>query len=357
MRPGFLLRREWCGARALRRGLAALPLALVAALATSVSAADRMLIVSWDGVARRVVRELVDWQPGSESPRACPSQRFPATMPERCGENWTCLPNLCRFQILDSWSSDGKPLTKPQHAQMLSGYGAATTGVARNNGSASMPEGYTIYERLKAARGAGIKTIHIAGRKYVSMGVVGQARKNGAIDVNARRGGPDLRTGANTTQRALPLIAQYAGGPFFFFLHYKEPDVTAHLSSVDSLVYREAVILVDKQLGIVLDALDKAGAMPGTAVLVTTDHGFTGRFHVSREKTNVETWIAALNIDLRTDRAVKLLDVTPTVLDYFGVPADQLDPPLEGSSLLHPVDTPVTTVTSTTTATTTTTTP
>ena len=303
-------------------------------------------MVSWDGAARRVVRELLAWQPGSEEPKTCPADRFPATMPQRCGDNWTCLPNLCRFEVLDSWDSTGKPLTRPQHAQMLSGYGPDTTGVERNNGASSMPEGYTVYERLKAARGASIKTVHIAGLKYVSRGVTVKAERNGSIDVFARRGGPDNRTGANTTRRALPILQSVVDEPFFAFIHYKEADVTAHLQSVDSLAYREALILIDRELGVLLAALDALGAMPHTSVIVTTDHGFTGRFHVSREVTNTDTWIASLNLDLRNDGYAKLLDVTPTIYDFFGLDVDAIQPPLEGRSLLPSLGGPWTTTTS-----------
>jgi hypothetical protein len=277
-------------------------------------------------------------------------------MPERCGEYWSCLPNLCRFQVIDSWDSEGKPLTKPQHAQMLTGYSPKTTGVYRNSGAASVPEGYTIYERLKAARGPELKTIHIAGRKYVGMGVTGKAERNGAIDENARRGGPDNRTGVNTTERALPLIEKYAGGPFFFFVHYKEADVTAHLSSVDSAAYREALIHVDRELGVLLAALDANHAMPETSVIVTSDHGFTGRFHVSRDTTNLETFIAALNMDLDSARSAKLLDVTPTIFDYFGVATGNFSPRLEGRSLLPRLGGTTTTTTTSSTASTTVTT-
>lgn len=300
----------------------------------SAPAADKLMLVSWDGAARSVVRELLYRQPADDAPQPCPAQRFAAVMPQRCGEYWSCLPNLCRFQILDSWDSEGKPLTKPQHAQMLTGYSPRTTGVFRNNGAAGVPAGYTIYERLKAARGAELKTVHIAGRKYVGMGVTGKAERSGAIDTNARRGGPDSRTGVNTTARLLPLIGEYAAGPFFIFVHYKEADVTAHLNGAGSRAYREALIAIDRELGVLLAVLDAHGAMPETSVIVTTDHGFSGRFHVSRESSNVETFIAALNLDLRTDVPAKLLDVAPTVLDYFGVGLDALDPPLEGRSLL-----------------------
>lgn len=330
--------------------------AIVLATSTAAGAAEKMLMVSWDGVARNVLKELLQRQPASEAPRACPSQRWPATMPVLCGEYWSCLPNLCRFQVIDSWDSSGKPLTKPQHAQMLTGYGPATTGVFRNNGAAHVPEGFTVYERIKATHGQDLKTIHVAGRKYVSMGVVGRAKRNGSIDVNSRRGGPDKRTGRNTTARVLPLIEQYASEPFFMFVHYKEPDVEAHMNSADSAVYREAIILVDLQLGLLLDALDSAGAMPETSVLVTTDHGFVGRFHVSRDEDNTATWVAALNMELRTDREAKLLDVAPTILDYYGVKTAAMDPPLEGRSLLQPLGGVTTTTSTMTTAPATTTT-
>jgi hypothetical protein len=334
-----------------RRSKAIFLAAMLASLTstTGAHAADKLLLVSWDGAARHVVRELVHYQPAHEEPRECPAERFAPVMPQACGEYWSCLPNLCRFEIIDSWDSEGKPLTKPQHAQMLTGYSPRTTGVFRNSSAASVPEGYTIYERLKAGHGGELKTIHIAGRKYVGMGVTRKAERAGAIDENARRGGPDKRTGVNTTARALPLLQKYAGGPFFFFVHYKEADVTAHLRSVDSASYREALIQIDRELGVLIAALDENHAMPETAVIVTSDHGFTGRFHVSREESNLETFVAALNLDLVRGRNAKLLDITPTILDYFGVPTEGLSPPLEGRSLLLGAGGATTTTTSTTT--------
>jgi hypothetical protein len=329
---------------------------LLLCAAGSARAADKLMLVSWDGASRDVVRELMFYRRASENPRACPAQRFAPVMPQRCGDYWSCLPNLCRFQVIDSWDSEGKPLTKPQHAQMLTGYSPKTTGVFRNNGAASVPEGYTIYERLKAGRGPELKTIHIAGRKYVGMGVTSKAERSGAIDENARRGGPDNRTGVNTTERALPLIEKYAGGPFFFFVHYKEADVTAHLSSVDSAAYREALIQVDRELGVLLAALEANHAMPATSVIVTSDHGFTGRFHVSRDQTNLDTFIAALNLELDGGQTAKLLDVTPTILDYFGVASEDLQPSLEGRSLLPRLGGSTTTTTSSTAVSTTVTT-
>ena len=334
--------------RSLRIVVAAL--AMTAAVASSADAAERFLLVSWDGAARGAIEKLREWQQLDETPLTCPSQRFPAVMPTRCGDHWSCLPTLCKFELFNSWDSEGKPLTRPQHAQMLSGYSPVTTGVSRNNGSESMPAGYTIYERLKASLGPRLKTVHVAGRKYVSRGVTGIAARNGAIDFLGNRGGPDHRTGTNTTKRALPLLRSVIDGPFFAFVHYKEADVTAHLNSANSPSYLETLIMIDNELGVLIAELEKAGAMPETSVLVTTDHGFTGRFHVARNDSNVDTWIATLNLTLRKDGYAKLLDVTPTILDYFGVSLDSITPRLEGRSLLPPGSSPSETTTTSSTA-------
>ena len=61
-----------------------------------------------------------------------------------------------------------------------------------------------------------------------------------------------------------------------------------------------------------------------------------------------------LNLDLRSNGYAKLLDVTPTIFDFFGVPVDDFDPPLEGRSLLLPLGTSSSTTTSLATVSTTT---
>jgi hypothetical protein len=311
----------------------------IAGFASSARAVtDRVLLVSWDGVGRDVVEELLHWQPLGDDPVACPAKRRPATMPVQCGEELTCLPNLCRFQFLNSWDSEGKPLTRPQHAQMLSGYGPVTTGVDRNAGSSTMPPGYTVYERLDAFFGPGHMNGHIAGRKYVSRGIVRWADQDETLDVNLRRGGPDGRTGVNTTKRALPVIADFADDRFFLFVHYKEADVTGHRAGTRKANYRETVISIDQQLGALMQGLEDAGIRDSTQVLVTTDHGFDGRFHVGRHGSIVETWIAADPWVLVDNGYAKLLDVSPTIYDLFGVPTDEFVPPLEGVSLLAPAE-------------------
>ena len=141
-----------------------------------------------------------------------------------------------------------------------------------------------------------------------------------------------VRTDPVGTERFAPLLQEVAAGPFFAFVHYKEADVTGHESGAESAAYRESIISLDEQLQGLLDVLSFAGVLDDTSVLLTTDHGFSGIFHLSRDPENTDTWIAALNFALRDDGSVKLLDVTPTVLEYFEIETGAVEPPLEGAS-------------------------
>lgn len=311
-----------------------LVLAMVAcAFATPGFAGDRVVLVSWDGIRRDTLQELLEWQQPGEAPVACPSARHPAVMPTECNGYLTCLPTLCNFQIIDSTIVEGKPLTRPQHAQMLSGYGPAETGEITNAGTQGLPPGFTVYERIAAARPE-VFTAHIAGRKFVGMGIIRWAVRSGALELDMRRGGRDNYTGINTTKRVIEALDAIGDSPFFLFVHYKAADVLAHSVGDGSRQYREAIIQNDVQLGAVLQLLVNRELLPSTEVYVTTDHGFHGIFHVNDEDPAiVDTWFASLRHDLTLVHS-SILDVTPTVLTALGIPTDGIAPPYRGRSLL-----------------------
>jgi len=300
-------------------------------------AADRVVLVSWDGVRRDVLFDLLHWQSSDEMPRLCPHANREATVPVACGDWLTCLPILCGFQVIESNDVEGKPLTKTQHAQMLTGYGPQETGEIFNAGSARVPPGMTIYEHIALARPE-IATVHLAGRKYVGRSIVGYAYDGGAVDLMLRRGNYDhpRYTGANTTERVVEGLEFLGGWPsFFYFIHYKTADEVGHVSSDKSETYREAIIANDEQLGRLLDLFYQRGVLDGTKFFVTTDHGFAGNVHINLENASVaQTWFASSDFDLDGSPAT-ILDVTPTVLDAFGIDASQFTPPYRGRSLLQ----------------------
>jgi len=312
--------------------VAALAVSTVVGVATA-HAGDRVVLVSWDGVRRDVLEELLHWQPVDAVPMACPSARHPIVMPVSCGEYLTCLPNLCEYQMINSNCIEGKPLTRPQHAQMLTGYGPLETGDITNAGKRAVPPGMTIYERIDSYRDD-VTTIHIAGRKFVGRGIIKYAKKGGALDLDARRGGRDQYTGRNTTRRFVQKMEDFIGGPYFLFIHYKAPDVIAHRTSHNSIQYREAIVQTDLQLGALQAIIESHGSLDETEVFVTTDHGFDGIFHVNAGSSYIsETWLASKSHNLVDIEGI-VLDVTPTILEELGIPLADIDPPFRGRSLL-----------------------
>lgn len=324
--------------RSLSTLLRSVPAALLlaGAMASQAAAADRVVLVSWDGVRRDVLHELLEYQPIAEAPKACPSNDGMPKMPVACGEHWTCLPTLCSYQVIDSMDVAGKGLTRPQHAQMLTGYGPEEIGDITNSGRAGVPEGMTVYEHLAADR-PDVATVHLAGLKFIGEGVISHAVDSGAISLLLKRGARDRYTGSNTTEQVEVGLDYLDSWPtFFFFIHYKAPDVVAHRAGDRSRSYRQAIINSDVQLGAVMQMLSDRGLLAGTKIYVTTDHGFDGIFHINRDTPSVaETWMASLTHDLQPGPAT-IQDVTPTVLDAFGVDTSAMRPPYRGvSKLVH----------------------
>ncbi len=305
--------------------------------APNVSESGRSLIlISWDGVRRDTLRSLVDWQPIGESPRPCPHATFPEMMPVPCGEYLTCMPTLCRFQIIDSVTVGPKTLTRPQHAQMLSGYTDEITGIRTNAGTSRLPPGTSIYERIAELVGPDIALAHVAMPKYVSRGITRWARRRDMFTYYNRPAGRDGFSGRNTLKRVVPGLRKLAGSRFFFFMHFKTADKVAHIASDRSERYREALITLDRRLGELRQAMADLGIARTTDIYITTDHGFHGRRHVVDDfPENVRTWMASSAHDLDGSEPATVVDVVPTVISKLGGNPLLAEPPLAGQSRLR----------------------
>ena len=106
--------------------------------------------------------------------------------------------------------------------------------------------------------------------------------------------------------------------------------------------YLASISFADAMIGRVLDALDRSGHAEDTIVILMSDHGWNlghklrwRKMELWRQATHVPLIIAAPGITspgTRTDAAVSLLDLYPTLVDLAGLPS----PPqkIEGHSLL-----------------------
>lgn len=110
--------------------------------------------------------------------------------------------------------------------------------------------------------------------------------------------------------------------------------------------YLASTTFVDHHVGRVLDALEESDLAGNTIVVLFSDHGFHlgekqrwAKRSLWEEVTRVPLIVAApgLERDVRSDRAVGLIDLYPTLLELAGLAPD---PALEGQSLVPLLEDP-----------------
>lgn len=131
--------------------------------------------------------------------------------------------------------------------------------------------------------------------------------------------------------KALELLDHYQAKPFFLFVHFAEVDHNGHRFGENSKQYTDALISNDRWTGRILEKLRQLGLDNQTLVYVTADHGFNEAAKGHRRAPHV---FLATN-DPRVGRDGDRADITPTILDRFGLDLATLRPPLAGHSLLR----------------------
>ena len=113
--------------------------------------------------------------------------------------------------------------------------------------------------------------------------------------------------------------------------------------------YYGSVSFMDRQLGRVIDELDKLGLRDSTAIIFTTDHGYHLGEHGFWQKSNLHEEVVRVPLIIdapgikpgRTSSLVELVDFYPTCVDLLGLPIPE---GLHGKSLTQILRDPKTTV-------------
>ncbi len=80
--------------------------------------------------------------------------------------------------------------------------------------------------------------------------------------------------------------------PYFTFIHFSEPDGAGHNIGHDTPEYYKAVNTIDSAIGEILVALQSAGMLKETLILVSSDHGGIGKGHGGKTLAEMEIpWI------------------------------------------------------------------
>jgi len=220
--------------------------------------------------------------------------------------------------------------TGPGHAQMLTGLKSEDNKVISNGDYYPIPEGWTIGERLETALGKNkIFTIMVMGKAGSYMKATeGTPYFNAKKNIDVWDGDKD-RDATTVNKAGLKYIEKYKNDRFFLFMHFRDPDSYGHSFGENSPEYEKAIITCDELVGKVIAKLKELNLYEKTMVYVTADHGFDKG---KKNHSNAPDIFLATN-----DKTViyngTQADITPTILNQFGIDGSKLVPPLAGKPL------------------------
>jgi arylsulfatase A-like enzyme len=303
------------------------------------------------------------------------------------------LPTLKKLSeqgaLVDIDVVNGATDTKAGWSQILTGYNPEVTGVYSNSKYRDIPKGLSVFERLEEHFGADkFVTVAVigksghcgeirppfktrldantpaeadqpAGKKAAKQGAAGKKQAKQAAGSIVEENGVKYRVFGGSPyytmhkscdvweyglmqdekvgSRALELIDKYKDKQFFFFVHFAEVDHRGHKAGENSKEYNDALISGDTWTGKIIDKLKQLGLYDKTTVYVTADHGFNegGKGH------GYAPYVFLGTNDARIKRAGMRQDITPTVLERFGLDLGKFEPKLDGESLAAPAVKPV----------------
>ena len=333
----------------------------LAARGGAVEKPRNIILIGWDGAQRNHVHECLDR-----------------------GE----LPALKLLSeegaLVDIDVITGATDTKAGWSQILTGYNPQVSGVYSNGRYRDVPEGYSVFERLKkqfgpdqfvcaavigksghcgeikppfrkpladaekeepAAKGKKAARQPGAGKRKV-----GKVEEENGVKFLVFGGSPyytmhkscdvweyGLVLNEKVGSRAIQLLDQYKDKPFFFFVHFAEVDHSGHKHGENSTEYNDALISSDAWTGKIVAKLKELGLYDKTLVYVTADHGF----NEGATNHRYAPYVFLGTNDPEVRRAGMRQDITPTILARFGLDLAGIQPPLDGEPLIQPATKPV----------------
>lgn len=243
------------------------------------------------------------------------------------------LPNIKKLSAKGAFAEiqvTGHPTeTEPGFAQILTGYKAETSGVRGNENCKMIPKGYTVFERLED---------HFGRDKFVTVALVNKGNRLNYTSpdrpyYNAGQAADVFQNGLGddrvVAERAAALLEEYKDRPFFFFLQFAAPDKNGHAFGENSTQYNDALISCDTLTGQIIQKLKDLKLYDRTIIYVTADHGFDE----GQKGHGYAPYVFMATNDPRGIRQGYQSDVTPTILDRFGVDLNKIEPPLDGKPL------------------------
>jgi arylsulfatase A-like enzyme/predicted Zn-dependent protease len=276
------------------------------------------------------------------------------------GKKSARTPNLDRLAAEGTLFLDAMttvPITLPSHSTMFTGTYPLAHGV-RDNSMFHLPESRTTLAEVLRERGfatgAAIGGFPLTRRSGIAQGfdffddhiTIGLEDYKGDRIEGLKPSYFEERPAPRVNDALLPWLRSHARSPFFAWAHYWDPHHPHIPPPPFSDMYRQdlyqgEIAFVDQSLGVLLEALKKAGAYDSTLIVVCADHG-EGRGEHHEETHSMLTYNSTLHVPLilrvpgepagrRVQARVGTVDVMPTILEFLGIKAP---PGLQGRSLV-----------------------
>ncbi|MEI8310481.1 MAG: ectonucleotide pyrophosphatase/phosphodiesterase [Verrucomicrobiota bacterium] len=206
------------------------------------------------------------------------------------------------------------PTTLPSHTSMLTGLAPEKPGVLWNSYDTEMkPLGVPTIFGLAKSRG--LKTAMFVGKsKFLHLNVPG------TLDLYVL---PEPKAGAKEVAAAF--VSAFDGlKPSLCFVHFADPDSAGHSSGWGSPEQSEALAECDHALKTICDALNDAGVMDSTVIILTADHGGHGKSHGADIPEDMTIpWVASgrgVRKGVELTGPVTTYDTAATALWLLGLP-------------------------------------
>lgn len=233
--------------------------------------------------------------------------------------------NLTQHGSFTFWAeSTDMAITLPTHVSMLTGVIPARHQITWNDDRKVKTSDLKVPTLFELTKRAGYTTAMVVGKQKLSI-----MAKPGMVDW--------LKVPGNSREDALTIATQAAElirkhRPQVLFVHFPDPDAVGHGIGWGSPEQVAVVDRTDQGVGILMAALQELGLREQTLVIVTADHGGSGRTHGAKVPySHYIPWIAVgpgvrqnYDLTLEPNLAVHVEDVFATALYFLGVaiPAD-----------------------------------
>ena len=210
-------------------------------------------------------------------------------------------------------------VTIPSHTSMLTGVTIERHGITGNDDKSLAGEKLIIPTIFDLAKQAGIDSGLVAGKSKFSI-------LAGSV-THAWVTSKSVTLDAEAADRAVEMIGAYK--PRLMVVHFPQVDSVGHGKGWGTVEQIDAIENADAQLGRVLDELKRQNLFNDTTIIISADHGGSGRTHgANDDRSKFIPWIitgprvrAGLDLTVIRELNVQTYDTFATACFVLGIVA------------------------------------